>query len=154
MIVCLGMVRNIRQIFVPSIFAATIDGAVQAAAGEANADFVAGLDGIAAREGFAFGVVGQRVAALQDVERAQVVQVLHQCAQPRLFALPAAVGGGMQAFAELVGAVLCGADLPLRDSSVQAVCEGLRALLRGLQTAPGCSMQLLLEACEVPHAAV
>ena len=56
--------------FVPSIFTATIDGAVQATAGEANADFVAGLDGIAAREGFALGVVGKRVAALQDVERA------------------------------------------------------------------------------------
>ena len=153
MIVCLGIVRNIRQIFVPSIFAAAIDGAVQAAAGEANADFVAGLDGIAAREGFAFGVVGQRVAALQDVERAQVVQVLHQCAQPRLFALPAAVGGGMQAFAELVGALLCGADLPLRVLLVQAVCEGLLVLLRVLQTATGCAMQLLLEAGEVLKAA-
>ena len=54
-----------------------------------------------------------------------MVQVLHQRVQPRLFALPAAGNGGVQAFAELVGTLLCGADLPLRVLLVQAVREDL-----------------------------
>ena len=58
--------RALRQ----SGFAAAVDGAVQATDGEADADFFARLDGVAAREGFAVGVAGERVAALQDVERA------------------------------------------------------------------------------------
>ena len=58
--------RALRQ----SGFAAAVDGAVQATDGETDADFFARLDGVAAREGFAVGVAGERVAALQDVERA------------------------------------------------------------------------------------
>ena len=73
------------------------------------------------------------------------MQLLHQGVQPCLFALAAAAGGGVQAFAELAGVLLRALDVRLRVLLVQALRQDAQPRLFALAAAVGGGVQAFAE---------